>query len=92
MTEQAIASRVARASPRRRWSDAHPLALGAFMAGLTALMLHALPESLGGLRVVLITLSVLTAGAILALLLIERLGWAPDGRRHRGRRHTDWRS
>lgn len=98
MSDQAVhphlAARAAR-PPRRRWSDAHPLAIGAFCAGLAALAFHALPgdAALSGVRNVLTATALVTAALILGLLLLDRLGRAPNGRRHPGRRGGDrpWR-
>lgn len=78
------------ARPRRRWSDINPAVFCAFAAALLALVFHALPEELAGVRTVLIATAAITMLVILGLLFMERLGRAPDGSRHPGRRHDDW--
>ena len=92
MTDHLIQPR-ADAAPRparRRWSDINPAVFCAFAAALAALLFHALPENLAGVRTVLIATAAITMLVILGLLFMERLGRAPDGSRHAGRRHDDW--
>lgn len=78
------------ARPRRRWSDINPAVFCAFAAALVALGFHALPEEMAGVRTVLIATAAITMLVILGLLFMERLGRAPDGKRHPGRRYGDW--
>jgi hypothetical protein len=76
--------------PRRRWSGLNPAVLSSVAAALAALCFHALPETLAGVRTVLIATAAVTMLAILGLLFMERFGRRPDGTRHPGRRDGDW--
>jgi hypothetical protein len=76
--------------PRRRWSDINPAVLCAFAAALLAVVFHALPEQLAGVRTVLIATAAVTMLVILGLLFMERFGRAPNGKRHPAQRHDDW--
>ena len=77
--------------PRRRWSDINPAVFCAFIAALLAVAFHALPETLAGVRTVLMATAAVTMLAILGLLFLERFGGrSPSGKRHPGRRDGDW--